>query len=225
MTFRIGSAATRQKVKMLPGIWHARRAARKLRRAYYRHFGALMLRRMVASSSQKRIVIGAWGRYDSGWIPTQQDFLDLVAPTQWEHFFQPNSIDAMLAEHVWEHLTPDEARVAAENCFRYLKPGGYLRVAVPDGLHPDPAYIDQVKVNAPIPNDHKVLYTYRTLRDLFEQAGFRVALYEYFDEAGTFNFQEWDESGGTIWRSKRSHPDNKGGKLNHTSIILDAFKQ
>jgi predicted SAM-dependent methyltransferase len=224
MSFRIGNAATRQMVKQLPGVWHARRAARRLRRAYYRHFGAFMLSRMLATARQKKIVIGAWGRYDSGWIPTQRDFLDLLAPAHWARFFQPNSIDAMLAEHVWEHLTPEEGFAAARICFKYLKPGGYLRVAVPDGLHPDPAYIDLVKVNAPIPNDHKVLYTYGTLRELFERAGFRVVLHEYFDETGTFHFNDWDETGGTIWRSKRSHPDNRRGKLNQTSVILDAVK-
>jgi predicted SAM-dependent methyltransferase len=67
-----------------------------------------------------------------------------------------------------------------------------LRVAVPDGLHPDPAYVDTVKAGAgtAVPTsgldgnaaNHKALYTYRTLRQLFESAGFRVIMYEYFDE-------------------------------------------
>ena len=34
--------------------------------------------------------------------------------------------------------------------------------------------------------NHKALYTYRSLKELFEAAGFRVTLYEYFDEAGQF---------------------------------------
>jgi len=47
-------------------------------------------------------------------------------------------LDAILAEHVWEHLTKEEALIAALTCYRYIKNGGYLRVAVPDGPHPNP---------------------------------------------------------------------------------------
>ena len=50
-----------------------------------------------------------------------------------------------MAEHVWEHLSEADARAANRLCFRYLKPGGVLRLAVPDGLHPDPGYIDEVR--------------------------------------------------------------------------------
>lgn len=40
--------------------------------------------------------------------------------------------DAFVAEHVWEHLSLSDAHVAARNCQRYLRPGGRLRIAVPD---------------------------------------------------------------------------------------------
>jgi predicted SAM-dependent methyltransferase len=230
----------------LPGVRHVRKAARRTRRAYNRHLGWYWLKRKLAASPRKRIVIGAWKRFDSGWIPTEREFLDLTDPSHWERAFEPNSVDAMLAEHVWEHVTVDEGLAAAKTCFRYLKPGGTLRVAVPDGLHPDPTYVELVKADAggvaptygPSGNsaNHKALYTYSTLRDLFEQAGFRVVLYEYFDEAGTFHCQDWDPNGGTISRSKRFDPRNKNGKLasvypgtlgdylSYSSIILDAVK-
>ena len=52
-------------------------------------------------------------------------------------YFNEGSIDAILAEHVWEHLAEEEGLAAAKCCYRYLRPGGYLRVAVPDGFHPD----------------------------------------------------------------------------------------
>jgi predicted SAM-dependent methyltransferase len=206
MGYRIGSPALRLRAKQIPVVRHARRSARRLRGAYYRHFGAYNLSRMLAGAQRKRIVIGAWGRYDAGWIPTQKDFLNLVEAADWERFFQPGSVDAMLAEHVCEHLTPDEAAAAARICFKFLRPGGCFQVAVPDGLHPDPAYIELVKAGSPVPNDHKVLYTYRTLPELFQASGFRVRLYEYFDEAGVFHRHDWDDAGGTISRSKRFDP-------------------
>jgi predicted SAM-dependent methyltransferase len=238
----------RRFLKQMPVVRQLKRAVRKTRRAYYRRFGHHWLRRALAASSRKRIVIGAWSRYDSGWIPTQREFLDLLDPAGWERCFRPNSVDAILAEHVWEHVTEADGLAAARTCFRYLKPGGYLRVAVPDGLLPDPAYIDLVKADpagssprahGPDGNsaNHKALYTYRSLRELFERAGFQVTLYEYFDEAGMFHCRQWDREAGTIWRSKRFDPRDRHGTLAsvypgtlddylaYSSIILDAVKE
>jgi len=173
-----------------------------------------------------RIVIGSSGIYDKGWIGTDIEYLNLLKPHDWKRFFLPNSIDAILAEHVWEHLTTDEGFAAAQQCFTYLKPGGYLRVAVPDGFHPNPNYIQYVKVGGcgAGAHDHKVLYDCTSLTALFEKAGFRVKLLEYFDRDGNFHFVEWDPNDGTIRRSKRFDPRNHGEELNYTSLILDAYK-
>jgi predicted SAM-dependent methyltransferase len=243
--------AARRFIKQLPGIRHTKHAIQRTRHAYYRSFGGAQLEKLLASESRKRIVIGAWDKYDSGWIPTQQDFLDLNKPADWQHFFQPDSVDAMLAEHVWEHLSEEEGLAAARTCFIYLKPGGYLRVAVPDGLHPDPTYVELVKAKHGVSNGtsrpstaldgngahHKALYTHRSLKQLFERAGFEVELYEYFDEDGEFHCREWDRAAGTIWRSKRFDPRNRrselksvypgtlGDYLSYSSIILDAVKR
>lgn len=247
--------AVRRQLKQLPGVRQTTRGIRRMRRRYYRRYGQYRLEKMLATTPRKRVVIGAWSRFDEGWIPTQRDFLDLTKPEDWQRFFQPNSVEAMLAEHVWEHLTPAEGLAAARTCYRYLKPSGYLRVAVPDGLHPDPDYIETVKAGASEPEsgessgaqsstaeldgnaaNHKALYTHRSLKELFEAAGFRVTLYEYFDEAGQFHSEEWNRELGTIWRSKRFDPRNKNGKLtsvypgtlgdylSYSSIILDAVK-
>jgi predicted SAM-dependent methyltransferase len=239
---------TRRVLRQIPGIRQVRHAAAGGRRTYYRFFGQRWLKRKLAASESKRIVIGAWSKFDLGWIPTQQDLLDLIDPAQWRKYFEPNPVDAMLAEHVWEHITPEEGPAAARTCYTYLKPGAALRIAVPDGLLPDPGYVDLVKADAVNPTagkvldaggnstNHKALYTYKTLKVLFERAGFRVALYEYFDEQGAFHCQDWDAKGGTITRSKRSDPRNKNGRLAsvypgtmdnylaYSSIILDAVK-
>jgi predicted SAM-dependent methyltransferase len=174
-----------------------------------------------------RIVLGASSTFDPGWIPTEIDALNILHPKDWERFFMPDSIDAMLAEHVWEHLTEAKGLAGAALCRKYLKPGGYLRIAVPDGFHPNPEYISWVKVGGTGAgaSDHKVLYTYRSLKGLLERAGFEVRLYEYFDEQGGFHFQEWSPEGGRIHRSKRFDKRNRGGVLNYTSIVADAFKR
>ena len=207
---------------------YARSIAHRVRKAINRRIGPYRFRKGMASSGPKRLVIGSSGWFDFGWIPTEQAFLDLTKPAQWERAFAPNSLDAMLAEHVWEHLMPEDALAAAKTCFTYLKPGGYLRIAVPDGHHPSPTYHEWVRVggawSGQLTNDHKVLYTYDTLAALFQAAGFRVELYEYFDEAGVFHYRDWDPQQGKIRRSKRFDKLNRDGSLTYTSIVLDAFK-
>ncbi len=219
----------RRLLKRFRSLKHARRAAMRERRAYNRYLGPYRLRRRMWGRMPRKIVIGSAGLHDPGWIHTDKEFLDLLQPADWDRFFPPGSVDAMLAEHVWEHLTADEARVAARTCHTYLRSGGYLRIAVPDGLHPSPEYIQWVKVGGASPgqlaNDHRVLYTYRSARELFQGAGFKVELYEYFDEAGKFHYRDWDAKDGTIWRSKRYDKRNANGTLAYTSIILDAVKQ
>ena len=174
-----------------------------------------------------RVVVGAAGRYDSGWMPTSIKDLNILLRDDWERHFRADSIDAILAEHVLEHLTPDDASIALSNCYKFLKPGGYLRLAVPDGFHPDACYIEYVKVNGSGPgsDDHKVLYTYKTLQELLERAGFMVKFLEFFDENGKFHFFEWSTAEGTIHRSKNLDPRNKSGLLAYTSIIVDAYRR
>jgi predicted SAM-dependent methyltransferase len=207
---------------------YARYIAHRSRKAINRHVGPYRFRKAMTSSGPRRIVIGSSGWFDFDWIPTEQHFLDLTKPAEWDRYFPPNSLDAMLAEHVWEHLTPADAETAARTCFTYLKPGAYLRVAVPDGHHPSPTYYEWVRVggawSGQLTNDHKVLYTYKTLVALFEKVGFRAELYEYFDEAGVFHYKDWDPKQGKIRRSKRFDKLNRDGSLTFTSIILDAFK-
>lgn len=179
-----------------------------------------------SSHSPLRIVIGASGIYDPQWIDTDVEYLNLLKPRHWQRFFKINSIDAILAEHVWEHLTLEEGLKAAQQCFDYLKPGGYLRVAVPDGFHPDKDYIERVKVGGTGPgsDDHKVLYNFKTFAQIFEKAGFSIQLLEYFDQEGKFHFTEWETAKGKIHRSKRFDERNLDGALNYTSIVLDAYK-
>ena len=209
-------------------LWAIRRTRRKVRQAFTRRFGPEQFRQAFLATPTPRLVIGAARRFDPDWIPSEQCYLDLLKPEQWTSFMAPSSVDAMLAEHVWEHLTPAEGLAAARVCYHHLKPGGYLRLAVPDGYNPDPVYHEWVRVGGEGQgqrgNGHKVLYTYHTITDLLEQAGFQIKLYEYFTEAGDFRYHHWDRAGGTIRRSLRYDPRNQHGQLGFTSIVLDAVK-
>lgn len=196
------------------------RNIQKIAPKHWRHLWVRLARRPL------RVVLGSAGIADEGWIATDQDRLDILVGDDWRRNFQLESVDAILAEHVWEHLTETQGLTAARHCYRYLKPGGYARVAVPDGLHPDPGYIEAVRPGGvgPGAEDHKVLFTYSTFRTLFEKAGFDVHVLEYFDEEGRFHAEDWDAAGGTIRRSRRFDPRNTEDCANYTSIILDAVK-
>jgi predicted SAM-dependent methyltransferase len=181
-----------------------------------------LLKQEVLSGRPLKIIVGSDNSLFKGWFSTDQDVLNLLNQEHWKKYFSPFSIDAILAEHVWEHLTAAEGLTAAKNCYSYLKEDGYLRVAVPDGFHPNPEYIDMVDVGGK--DDHKVLYNYKSFKNVFESAGFKVNLLEYFDEEGEFHFEEWNIEDGYVKRSKKYDSRNKDGKLNFTSIILDAYK-
>ena len=115
---------------------------------------------------------------------------------------------------------------AAKNCYRHLKTGGHIRVAVPDGYHPSPEYIEYVKPGGTGvgSDDHKILYTYKTLAHVSKSAGFRIKLLEYWDEYGQFHFYPWDISDGYIERSQEHDERNKINALSYTSIIMDGIK-
>lgn len=72
--------------------------------------------------------------------------------------------------------------------------------------------------------DHRVLYNYAALRDLFVSAGFEVKLLEYWDERGQFHYLPWNPQDGLVHRSRDFDDRNRQNKLSYTSIILDAVK-
>ncbi|WJH36623.1 methyltransferase domain-containing protein [Paenibacillus sp. CC-CFT747] len=177
-----------------------------------------------------KIIVGASSQDYPGWIPTQEEDLNLLNRSDWEESFGSRRIDVILSEHVWEHLTYDEGMEAARICFDYLKPGGYIRCAVPDGNFPNEWYQNMVKVGGPGPADHpaashKIVHTYRTLTRMFEEAGFKVRLLEYCDDSGAFHREEWDPQDGFIYRSYRFDHRNKDGELGFVSLIVDAVKE
>ena len=173
-----------------------------------------------------RIVIGASNIFQDGWCPTDIDNLNLLRTGSFNSLLGKRKACAFIAEHVWEHLSLKEAEVAAVNCYSYLKRGGYMRIAVPDGFHKNKSYIEAVKVGGTGlgSDDHKVLYNYKTLSKVFSNAGFRVKLLEYFDEENNFQFTKWNKDQGMIHRSERYDSRNKQEPLTYTSIIIDVFK-
>lgn len=189
-------------------------------------YGIFKLKQYLKNHKTINVIIGSENTKLINWISTEQSFLDLTNKNHWEKYFKHNSISAIFAEHVWEHLTPEDAKTALENCYYYLKPKGCIRIAIPDGFHPNQNYIDLVKVNGTGlgAHDHKVLYNYKSISEILTTIGYQVELLEYFDETGQFHFKNWNDDRGHVYRSSRYDKRNSNGQLNYTSLIIDGIK-
>jgi predicted SAM-dependent methyltransferase len=166
---------------------------------------AFLGRRKIKSQLLKadpvRIIFGAGGTNYVGWVSTDYPALDVTDQKSWASLFKFGQIDALLSEHVLEHLDDDQVVSAIENIHKYLKKGGYVRIAVPDGCHPNPEYIEAVK-----------------------PGGSGLELLEWFDEQGAFNCIDWSAHDGMVTRSSRNDERNLIRPLSYTSLIVDAYK-
>lgn len=185
---------------------------------------------MNGGKEEIKVVIGAGPYHNNpGWLHTQEEELDLLDEKTWRKMFDHHSITAILAEHIWEHLSYEEGIEAAKICHAFLKPNGYIRCAVPDAFFQDKAYQEIVKVGGPGPKDHpaadhKIVYNYKTLTQMFQAAGYTVRRLEYCDEEGEFRENDWKAEDGVIFRSKKFDPRNQGESLVFPSLIVDAIK-
>ena len=183
----------------------------------------------VAITEPLRIIVGASSQSYPGWIQTQENELNLLNRDNWYRSFGDRKIDIILCEHVWEHLNYEEGIEAAKICYDFLNPGGYVRCAVPDAFFRNEWYQNIVQVGGPGPYDHpaashKIVHNYKTLRSVFEEAGFEVKLLEYCDEEGKFHYNDWNPEGGYIYRSLRFDHRNKDEGLGFVSLVIDAVK-
>jgi predicted SAM-dependent methyltransferase len=185
-----------------------------------------LLRRQIESRDRIRLAIGSESHCSEAWIPAENDQLDLVNPASWSSFFQKSSVDAILAEHVWEHLSEQDGKTAARNCFQFLRPGGYLRVAVPDGFHPSQQRqtLRRAGGNEIGAGGHGQLYNHHSFAEAFLAVGFQVQLIEFFDQEGVFHSNHWDVSKGLVKRSLLFDERNIAQPFAYTSLVLDAVK-
>lgn len=153
-----------------------------------------------------------------GWFNINTKILDLSSEESWlKNNIDYHSVDKILAEHIINHLNDEDIEAVILNFKRFLNNNGFVRVAVPDGYHPNKGYIDRIK------KKNKILYNYKSLIELFDKYGFNAKPLEYFDENGDFNFKDWQKEDGLIKRSSRYDKRNKKEKLSYTSIIIDFF--
>lgn len=82
----------------------------------------------------KRINFGAGGCKIEGWQNTDFDYpdgpdrIDITKPLP----FDTASVDVVYSEMCAEHVTPQQAWSFLDECHRILKPGGLIRIVIPD---------------------------------------------------------------------------------------------
>jgi predicted SAM-dependent methyltransferase len=178
----------------------------------------------VAGGLMKLVIGAASTRYD-GWVMTDLPVLDALRAADWRRIFRRGSIDRILAEHVIEHWSADQFRLFLRLVRPFLSEQGFMRIAVPDGFHPDVAYINHVKPGGTGPgaDDHKVLYDYVSMTRILSEQQYGFELLEYFDERHQFHRCPWDAGDGFIQRSVDHDDRNRERPLSYTSLILDTW--
>lgn len=162
-------------------------------------FGVLKAKRISKDVKELKLHLGCGKRHLKGWlnIDIKKDadvFLDLRE--RWP--FEPSSVGEIYAEHLLEHFEyPGEARHFLQEANRVLKPGGEIRLGVPDtewplisySKGPEADYFKMAKelwhpeyVNTPLEHinwhfrdfkgQHKYTYDEQTLRYFLSANGF-----------------------------------------------------
>lgn len=121
------------------------------------------------------------------------DALPLKRCHEREPMFADNSVDEILASHVLEHFGHVDSELALREWVRVLKPGGRIRIAVPDFAKCAKAYLDGERLpiagyvmGGQTDDDdfHRTLFDEEHLRRLMEAAGLtQVETWSGFDFA------------------------------------------
>lgn len=187
----------------------------------------------VAVSGQIKIIIGAALTTQKGWFSTNENWLDITEPEDWRNIFHGKVLlTHVLAEHVFEHLTEADMYLALGLIYQHMKIGGRIRIAVPDGYHPNPIYIRYVGIAGigADAEDHKQLLNCSTLIKALEISGFSSKLLEGYQSNGDLVAIPIDIEFGNVYRSRSnllSMASRSGWDFPdaNTSLIIDGVKR
>jgi predicted SAM-dependent methyltransferase len=138
---------------------------------------------------QLHLGCGEWPK--PGWVNV--DLVGLPVDLAWNLNtslpFSDGTVDAIFHEHVLEHLELERGLALLEESYRLLKPGGVLRIGVPDasryvGSYCDPnhSFLERVRPGRPTAllalqeefygHGHRTMYDFATLALVCHAAGF-----------------------------------------------------
>lgn len=201
-----------------------RRSIRCVRQSRLRRTAKARVRRALRRGDEIRLVLGCSYPTIRGWINTDHPWMDITDGRCWNWLLDTARADRLLAEHVFEHLTLQQATQALQLARANLSERGTLRIAVPDGNHPVHEYIEQVRPGGlgPGADDHKVLYTAETLVSLVQEAGLRADLRRWCDAEGTAHVTPLASEFGPIRRSGEA--PTAPGEGPEWSLVIDCHR-
>ncbi len=146
---------------------------------------------LLASGDALKLHLGCGSNHIDGWVNI--DLVSTAADLPWDLRyplpFPENSVFAIFHEHLLEHLQFPAAATFLRECYRALRPGGVLRVAVPDfgrfarDYAGDQNLLGSVRPGRPTAllalvelafcYDHESAWDGETLVALLEEVGFR----------------------------------------------------
>lgn len=144
----------------------------------------------IAAEGDVRLHLGCGGERKDGWVNV--DLLGDPVDVAWNLAnslpFQADSVVAIFHEHLLEHLPMEAGDSFMRECFRVLRPGGILRVGVPDAgrliqsYAADRSYLEELHPARPTAliavqelfywHRHCAMYDVETLELLFRASGF-----------------------------------------------------
>lgn len=135
-----------------------------------------------------------------------------------------NVVDRILSEDFLEHLKVEDVQLLLPECYRILKPEGFMRIGVPDYNSPR---MKRRIVNGKDPEEptHLILPTFEWVKKVVEESPFPLyKFYHYWDE-DKFICNHIDYTLGWIKRTPDNDPRNRrGNRISVTSIVVDVFK-
>lgn len=159
------------------------------------------IKRYFKTAKEPKLQIGFGSNSLEGWLNTGISYMESKHGAYMDAgqpFPLPDaSINYVFSEHLFEHLTYQQAQNMLKESYRVLKPGGVIRIATPDlrfllGLYQDPEkplhkeYIAFTAQNGGLPPTavyvinrfhtawgHQIIYDKETLSEALRQAGFK----------------------------------------------------
>jgi predicted SAM-dependent methyltransferase len=162
----------------------------------------LKLKIKLLLSPQTKIVLGAGNTSFPGWLSLNRDMCDLTLEKDFRFLFKTSSLDNILLEHVVEHLETQDFEKALDIMKKFLRPGGRIRIAVPDKNHPSSYVRELTGINGTEPgaDDHKAFYSIDDFKGLALKHGLTLEPLEYFDHSGIFHSRDFNMENGYIIR-------------------------
>lgn len=149
-------------------------------------------------NTPQRIYIGSSGIHLPGFTSYPYQELDVTKEQDFARWFCEEGIDVFHSEHTFEHISYENSLTAFKLFYKYLRPTGYVRIAVPGEHHMGKSHKPD---KLDIQYGHISFWNKTIIGDYLKSAGFqRIELREY-QSANSCHISLWNRCEGMVRRS------------------------